>query len=43
MPNRVAMLRSHHLRGFVKLVLWDVYCLNGFTGSRVWIFSVRLV
>jgi hypothetical protein len=26
----VAMLRSHHnLRGFVKLVLWDVYCVNG--------------
>ena len=24
------MLRSHHhLRGFVKLVLWDVYCVNG--------------
>ena len=25
------MLRSHHhLRGFVKLVLWDVYCVNGY-------------
>ena len=24
------MLRSHHhLHGFVKLVLWDVYCVNG--------------
>ena len=24
------MLRSHHhLRGFVKLDLWDVYCVNG--------------
>ena len=24
------MLRSRdHLRGFVKLVLWDVYCVNG--------------
>ena len=29
--NRVEMLRSHHhLRGFVKLVLWDVYCVNGY-------------
>ena len=28
--NCVAMLRSHHhLRGFVKLLLWDVYCVNG--------------
>jgi hypothetical protein len=25
------MLRSHHhLRGFVKLVWWDVYCVNGY-------------
>ena len=25
------MLRSHHyLRGFVKLVLWDVHYMNGF-------------
>ena len=24
------MLRSHHhLRGFIKLVLWDVYCVKG--------------
>ena len=24
------MLRSHnHLRGFIKLVLWDVYCVSG--------------
>ena len=30
------MLRSHHhLRGFVKLVLWDVYCVNG-CGSDVY-------
>ena len=28
--NRMTMLRSqHNLRGFVKLVLWDVYCVNG--------------
>ena len=26
----MATLRSHHhLRGFVKLVSWDVYCVNG--------------
>ena len=25
------MFRSHHhLRGFIKLVLWDVYCVNGY-------------
>ena len=33
--NRVAMLRSHHLRGFVKLVLWDVYCVNGCGSFRL--------
>jgi len=32
----VAMLRSHHhLRGFVKLVLWDVYCVNGYGSFRL--------
>ena len=36
MPNRVVMLRSHHhLRGFIKLVLWDVYCVNGCGSSRL--------
>ena len=30
------MLRSHHhLRGFIKLVLWDVYCVNGCWSSRL--------
>ena len=30
------MLRSHHhLRGFVKLVLWDVYCVNGYGFFRL--------
>ena len=30
------MLRSHHhLRGFIKLVLWDVYCVNGFGSFRL--------
>ena len=30
------MLRSHHhLRGFVKLVLWDVYCVNGYGSFRL--------
>ena len=30
------MLRSHHhLRGFVKLVLWDVYCVNGCGSFRL--------
>ena len=34
--NRVAMLRFHyHLRGFVKLVLWDVYCVNGCGSFRL--------
>ena len=30
------MLRSHHhLRGFVKLILWDVYCVNGYGSFRL--------
>ena len=30
------MLRSHHhLRGFDKLVLWDVYCVNGCGSYRL--------
>ena len=30
------MLRSHHhLRGFVKLALWDVYCVNGYGSFRL--------
>ena len=30
------MLRSHHhLHGFIKLVLWDVYCVNGCGSSRL--------
>ena len=30
------MLISHHrLRGFVKLVLWDVYCVNGYGSFRL--------
>ena len=30
------MLRSrHHLRGFVKLVLWDVCCVNGCGSFRL--------
>ena len=30
------MLRSHHhLRGFVKLILWDVYCVNGCGSFRL--------
>ena len=30
------MLRSHHhLPGFVKLVLWDVYCVNGCGSFRL--------
>ena len=30
------MLRSHHhLRGFVKLTLWDVYCVNGCGSFRL--------
>ena len=30
------MLRSHnHLRGFVKLVLWDVCCVNGYGSFRL--------
>ena len=30
------MLRSHHhLRGFVKLVLWDVCCVNGCGSCRL--------
>ena len=30
------MLTSHHhLRGFIKLVLWDVYCVNGCGSSRL--------
>ena len=30
------MLRSHHhLRGFVKLVLWDVYCVNRYGSFRL--------
>ena len=30
------MLRSHHhLRGFVKLVSWDVYCVNGCGSFRL--------
>jgi hypothetical protein len=30
------MLRSHHhLRGFIKLVLWDVYCVNGCGSFRL--------
>ena len=30
------MLRSHHhLLGFVKLVLWDVYCVNGYGSFRL--------
>jgi len=30
------MLRSHHyLRGFVKLVLWDVYCVNEYGSIRL--------
>ena len=34
--NRVALMRSHHLfRGFVKLVLWDVYCVNGCGSFRL--------
>ena len=28
------MLRSHHLCGFIKLLLWDVYCVNGCWSSR---------
>ena len=32
----MAMLRSHyHLRGFVKLVLWDVYRVNGCGSLRL--------
>ena len=32
----MAILRSHHhLRGFVKLVLWDVYCVNGCGSFRL--------
>ena len=32
----MAMFRSHHhLRGFVKLVLWDVYCVNGCGAFRL--------
>ena len=35
------MLRSHHhLRGFIKLVLWDVYCENGCWSSRLGYVSV---
>ena len=35
------MLRfHHHLRDVVKLVWWDVYCVNGFIGS--WCRSFRL-
>jgi len=40
------MLRSHHhyqLRAFVKPNLWDVYCVNGFIGSWVWILSFSWV
>ena len=30
------MFRSHHhLRGFIKLVLWDVYCVNGCWSSTL--------
>jgi len=30
------MLRSHrHLRGFVKLVLWDICCVNGCGSFRL--------
>ena len=30
------MLRSHHhLRGFVKLLLWDVYFMNGCGSFRL--------
>ena len=30
------MLRSHHhLRGFVKLDLWDIYCVNGYGSFRL--------
>ena len=30
------MLRSHHhLRGFVKLVLWDAYCVSGCGSFRL--------
>ena len=30
------MLRyHHHLCGFVKLVLWDVYCVNGYGSFRL--------
>ena len=32
----MAILRSHHhLRGFVKLILWDVYCVNGYGSFRL--------
>jgi len=32
----LAMLRSHHhLHGLVKLVLWDVYCVNGCGSFRL--------
>ena len=32
----MAILRfHHHLRGFVKLVLWDVYCVNGYGSFRL--------
>jgi hypothetical protein len=32
----MAILRSHHnLRGFVKLVLYDVYCVNGCGSFRL--------
>jgi len=35
-------LRSHHhLRGFVKLVLWDVYCVNGCGSFRLGYVGVR--
>ena len=38
------MLRSrHHLRGFIKLVLWDVYCVNGCWSSRLGYVGVVIV
>ena len=38
------MLRSHHhLRGFVKLVLWDVYCVNGYGSFRLGYVGVGYV
>ena len=29
------MRSHHHLRGFVKLDLWDIYCVNGYGSFRL--------